>query len=97
MGFKRKLKRSYFSMFLIPSLIIVLIAACVLVIVSERYEQQLENISDEAILTAAVQSVIKDFKEVDDRRDEQTALLCLQKNIRRSGGPSRRRMRFMMV
>ena len=59
-------------MFVIPSLIIVLIAACVLVIVSERYEQQLENISDEAILTAAVQSVIKDFKEVDDQREERS-------------------------
>ena len=66
MGFQRKLKRSYFSMFLIPALIIVLIAATVLVVVSERYEQQLENISDEAILTAAVQSVIKDFKEIRD-------------------------------
>lgn len=72
MGFKRKLKRSYFSMFVIPSLIIVLIATCVLVIVSERYEQQLENISDEAILTAAVQSVIKDFKEVDEHREERS-------------------------
>ncbi len=58
-------------MFVIPSLIIVFIAACVLVIDSERYEQQLENISDEAILTAAVQSVIKDFKEVDAAREER--------------------------
>lgn len=66
MGFKKKLKRSYFSMFIFPALIIVLIAAVVLIVVSERYEQQLENISDEAILTAAVQSVIKDFKEVRD-------------------------------
>ena len=66
MGFQRKLKRSYFYMFVIPALIIVLIAATVLMVISERYEQQLENISDEAILTAAVQSVIKDFKEVRD-------------------------------
>ena len=53
-------------MFVFPSLIIILIATLVLVVISERYEQQLENISDEAILTAAVQSVIKDFKEVKD-------------------------------
>lgn len=66
MGFQRKLKRSYFYMFVIPALIIVLIAATLLMVISERYEQQLENISDEAILTAAVQSVIKDFKEVRD-------------------------------
>lgn len=76
MGFQRKLKRSYFYMFVFPALIIVLIATLVLVVVSERYEQQLENISDEAILTAAVQSVIKDFKEVRDykflKREERS-------------------------
>ncbi len=66
MGFKKKLKRSYFSMFVFPALIIVMTAVAVLTIISERFEQQLENISDEAILTAAVQSVIKDFKEVED-------------------------------
>ncbi len=63
-------------MFFFPALIIVLITTIVFVIVSERYEQQLENISDEAILTAAVQSVIKDFKEVRDykflKREERS-------------------------
>ena len=68
MGLKRKLKRSYFYMFVFPALIIILIAVLVVSIISERYEEQLENISDEAILTAAVQSVIKDFKEVKDQK-----------------------------